>query len=166
MNRLTVILDDHVIARGMLSARSTTAGSEIARYWRRGVFELILTGRLVDEVARTLEHLHCSESRIMELVALLCERPECFVTLQHQRMRCLDPDDDHLFEAAVARGPSVLVSEDRHVLNPPHDLEVYLAERSVRVMTPGEFLSFIQARLFSSLALSAVSGGPTFVEAP
>lgn len=55
------------------------------------------------------------------------------VPIRHQRMGCLDEDDDHLLEVAVAGKADYLVSEDRAVFAPPPYVRAYLERHGIRV---------------------------------
>lgn len=96
---LRVVLDANVLAPGLVSTGSLAA--EIIRLWRLGLLEVLLTGKLVNEVAKTLKALGLDDPDVREIVELLCHNPNAIIPLKHQTFGCSDPDDDYLFETAI-----------------------------------------------------------------
>ncbi|HEY9084965.1 MAG TPA: PIN domain-containing protein [Candidatus Tyrphobacter sp.] len=145
-----MVLDANVLAPGLIGG--TSASAEIVRLWRRGIFDVLITGKLVEEVAQTLKVLGAEDQEVIDVAAILCSNPEFIVALQHQRMGCGDPGDDYLFETAFTGGASIIVSRDRSVLSVRASLKIALATKGVRVMSDVDFLDFFRAHLFSPLA--------------
>lgn len=50
---------------------------------------------------------------------------------------CRDPDDDKFLDAAISGGADVLISSDK-------DLQVLEAFRGVKILSPADFLSFLE----------------------
>ena len=66
MTRLRVVLDANVLAPGLVATQSSSA--EIVRLWRRGLFDVLVTGVLVEEVAQTLQVLDIRREEMVGLV--------------------------------------------------------------------------------------------------
>lgn len=141
-----------VMARGLVRRRASSAASEIVRWFRMGMFDIRLNGKLIEEIAHTLRHLGADDRDIRLFVNWLCER-ECIVPLGHQRMGCIDPDDDHLFETALLSGARIIVSSDARVLRPPIALAAWLKQHDIRVLDEAGFCQFMRQRVFSPMVL-------------
>jgi putative PIN family toxin of toxin-antitoxin system len=150
MSRLFVVLDANIIAPGLVSTRSSSA--EIVRLWRRGVFEVPTTGKLLEEVAKTLGVLGLSEEDVEALMAVLASNIDAIIPLRHQRMGCADPDDDYLFELAMEADASFIVTRDKSLLSPAEPLRAALLTAAIRVVDDVTFLEYLRRHLFSPLA--------------
>lgn len=153
MSRLVVLLDAMILARGFAQRRVKGAASEILRLWQSGLFEIVVSGKLVGETAHTLRLLGVSDPSIEAFVAALCLRDRV-VALQHQRMGCLDENDDHLLEAAIRGKAKIIVSDDkRGPLNLPLAAEESLRKEGVAVMSSAQFLRYLRDIAFSPFGL-------------
>jgi len=154
MTRLRVVVDTDTLAPGLVSKASPSAG--VIRAWRLGIFDLLRTGTSIDEVARTLRRLRVDEARIQRLVDALCSEPDLIVGILHQDLGCTQEKDNHLIEAAIVGGASIIVSRDAHVLDPPPHVEILLRRHRVSVMNPAQFLEYLDRQLFSPLLPNVV----------
>jgi len=140
-----------IIARGIVRRRSASVASEIMRWHRMGLFDAKLNGKLIEEIARTLRNLGVGTDKTRDSVNWLCQR-DVVVPIKHQRMGCMDPDDDHLFETAFVSHARMIVSIDANVLAPPAALRAWLVKHDVRVVGEAAFCQFMRERVFSPLA--------------
>jgi putative PIN family toxin of toxin-antitoxin system len=150
MKRLRVVLDANVLAPGLVSSQSSSA--EIVRLWRRGLFDVLVTGKLVDEIAKTLRALGLDDAEVMDLIEILGSQPDVIIPLQHQILGCKDANDDYLFETAIRGVASFIVTRDHALLSLPKPLERTLATHQIRVMTDVDFLNYVRRHVFSPLA--------------
>ncbi len=151
MNRLRVVLNANVLAPGLVSVSSASA--EIVRFWRTGLFDLLVTGKLVEEVAHTLDALGLDDGDIRDIVEILGgSNPDLVIPLKHQRMGCIDPNDDYLFETAFTGEAAIVVSRDRNVLSLPVQLRIAAETAGIRVMSDVDFLHYLRRSIFSPLA--------------
>ncbi|HTU71303.1 MAG TPA: putative toxin-antitoxin system toxin component, PIN family [Candidatus Baltobacteraceae bacterium] len=150
MIRLRVVLDANVLAPGLVSRRSSSA--EIVRLWRLGLFEVLVTGKLIGETAETLKALGLQDYEVVELVEIIASNPDAIVFLKHQVFGCVDPADDYLFETAIVGQASIIVSRDMDLQALPKPLQHQLNLHHVRVMTDLEFLAYLRRHIFSPLA--------------
>jgi len=128
------VLDANVLISAILSPRGSPA--RLLPAWQAGVFELVVSPRLLAELARALAY-----PKLARLIpsadadafvawiarsAVLAADPEGAPAI-----RSADPDDDYLLALATAER-AVLVSGDGHL--------TILADR-LPVRTPAEFLA-------------------------
>jgi putative PIN family toxin of toxin-antitoxin system len=131
------VLDANILISALLS-RSGPPGQILAR-WLAGEFELVVSPRLLDEVARTLKS-PTFRGRLMD------DEPPQFVALLEGATRVDDPDtvparapdpgDDYLLALAEAER-AILVSGDQHLLG--------LAEE-YPILTPRAFLETLETQ--------------------
>ena len=102
--------------------------------WRSGVFVTVVSGRIVDEVARVLiEELDVTEADTEEFVMLLCAVSDV-VPIKHQAMGCRDPNDDSLLETAIVGEADFIVTHDDDLLSLPSHVTEYLRSHGVEVL--------------------------------
>lgn len=127
-----------MIVSAVLSRRGTPA--KLLRVWLEGAYELVVSPRLLDELARVLRYPKISRSvtrgEADELVGLL--RRQALVLDdpgEPPLVSSPDPDDDHLISLA-ASAQAVIVSGDAHLQS--------LASR-IPVYSPAGFLTLLPA---------------------
>lgn len=134
---LRLVLDPGVLVSAIITPGGPPAA--ILRALRRGRFELIVSPRLLAELANVLgrEKLRAyvtldEASEYVEGLAVLAETvtdPEPAPSVSR------DPGDDYLFALAAATGASVIVSGDRDLLA--------LEEPPVRTLAPRDLLDLL-----------------------
>ena len=137
---MRVVLDTNVI----ISATLIRGGTEdqIVRAWQRGVFELILSPPILEEMGRALFYEKLREFRWMtvEEVAELLQalaQGSMVVSGQSKVKASRDPADDKFLAAAIEAETRFVVTGDRDLL----DLRRY---RNVRMITPAQVLRIIR----------------------
>jgi putative PIN family toxin of toxin-antitoxin system len=137
---MRAVLDTNVV----ISAVLIRGGKEdqVLRAWQRGVFELVLSPQILDEMGRALFYEKLRKARWMteeEVVALVRSLAQESV-LVPGRVRVAvsrDPDDDKFLEAAIEARAQYVVTGDK-------DLLVVKAHRGVRIVTPAAFLTTLR----------------------
>jgi putative PIN family toxin of toxin-antitoxin system len=152
MSRLRVVLDANVLAPGLLAAGSSSA--EIIRYWQAGVFDLLISGKLIGEVAETLMALGLSNDAIEELVAILCVDVDNIIPIKHQTFGLDDPNDDYIIETLIEGNGSIIVTRDKGFSDLSPQLRRMLAIRHARIMSDVDFLDYLRNHIFSPLIIS------------
>jgi len=115
---LRFVLDVNVLISGLLSRDGTPA--RLLEHWLEGHFELVVSERLLEELARTLREpklsKRISEDEAAQFVTLLSELAEVAADpAGAPPARSADPDDDYLIALAAAERAR-LVSGDSHLL--------------------------------------------------
>ena len=137
---MRVVLDTNVI----ISATLIRGGNEdqILRAWQRGVFELVFSPPILEELGRALfyETLRkfrwMTEEEITELLQTLAQG-SVLVSGRVKVKASRDPDDDKFLAAAAEAQARFVVTGDRDLL----DLKSY---RGVRIVRPRPFLTIIR----------------------
>ncbi len=142
MRKLRIAPDAMNLARGFVFRGAGSLGDRLVRAWLAGEVDFVLSGTLVDEVARTLSVLGLDDASIALAVATLCSG-DAIVAIRHQTMGCRDRKDDHLLEAALAGSARWIVSEDRDVLDLPRSVRTYLRSYGVEAIKLAEFLDIL-----------------------
>lgn len=139
---MRAVLDTNVV----ISATLIADGNEdrILRAWRRGVFELVLSPQILDEMGRALfyEKLRkvrwMSDAEVLLLVRALAQ--ESMLVPGRVRVEvCRDPDDNKFLEAAIEARARYVVTGDKDLLA----LRTY---RGVRIVRPAAFLGVLRTR--------------------
>lgn len=135
---MRAVLDVNVHVSALLSQRGAPAG--ILRAWRDSRFELIVSGLVLDELARALAYPKVRRRVSADDAAAYVSLLERTATIGVDapggtRFRSADPDDDYLI-ALAARERALLVSGDAHVLA--------LEEQLLPVYTPRAFLDLLE----------------------
>ena len=133
---MRAVLDTNVI----VSATLIRGGNEdrILRAWQQGVFELVLSPPILEEIGRVLSYAKIQKLRwtTQEEVISLLESLAGESVLVPGRLEVRasrDPEDDKFLAAAIEAGAEYVVSGDKDLL----DLRMY---RGVRIVTPAKFL--------------------------
>ena len=136
---MRVVLDTNVI----ISATLIRGGQEdqIVRAWQRGVFELVLSPPILEEMGRALFYDKLRKFRWMtvEEVAELLQalaQGSMVVSGRSKVKASRDPADDKFLAAAIEAEARFVVTGDRDLL----DLRRY---RNVQMITPARFLRII-----------------------
>lgn len=136
---IRAVVDTNVLVAGILSPRGAPA--EIWRRWRDGEFEIVVSPRLLTELADVL-----ARSSILRRVPDAESRPlRELLTAEavhrddppHRRRWSRDPADDFLVELAHAAGAHVLVTGDGDLLE--------IRDALLPIRTPRGFLDDLDA---------------------
>lgn len=137
---MKVVLDTNIL----VSAALISGGNEdrVLRSWQRGLFELVLSPQILEEMGRVLlsdrirRRRWMADTEVTRLLQLLAD--EAFLvtgSLSIQASR--DPHDDKFLAAAVEGRARYVVTGDKDLL----DLTRY---RNVQIITPAAFLELLQ----------------------
>ena len=136
---MRVVLDTNVI----ISATLIRGGKEdqIVRAWQRGVFELVLSPPILEEMGQALFYEKLRKFRWMtvEEVAELLQalaQGSMVVSGRSKVKASRDPDDNKFVAAAIEAEARFVVTGDR-------DLLALRRYRNVRMITPARFLQII-----------------------
>ncbi|HET7876938.1 MAG TPA: putative toxin-antitoxin system toxin component, PIN family [Methylomirabilota bacterium] len=137
---MRVVLDTNVI----ISATLIRGGNEdqILRAWQRGVFELVLSPPILEELGRALfyekfrKFRWMTEEEVSELLQTLAAS-SVVVSGRVKIKASRDPDDDKFLAAATEAEARFVVTGDRDLL----DLKNY---RGARIIRPLPFLKIIR----------------------
>jgi putative PIN family toxin of toxin-antitoxin system len=135
-----VVLDTNVI----VSATLIRGGNEdrILRAWQRGMFDLVLSHEIIEELARALSYDKLRKSRwitdedTLELLETLAHS-SVLVPGRVKVKASRDPADDKFLAAALEGEAAFVVTGDRDLL----DLMHY---REIRIVRPARFLQIIE----------------------
>lgn len=137
---MRVVLDTNVI----ISATLIRGGNEdrILRAWQRGVFSLVLSPEIIEELARALGYDRIRRLQWMtevEVRALLEALAQASILVPGRVAvrESRDPDDDKFLAAAVEGRAHYVVSGDR-------DLLVLQSYRGIRIIRPTAFLEILR----------------------
>lgn len=127
---IRAVIDPGVLIAAVLSAEGAPA--ELLRLWLDGVFEIVVSEKLLSELRGVLArpkfrtYLSLSEAeRYVSLLERWAERSaDAAVVAPHTP----DPKDDYLVELAISAKAAFIVSGDRHLTNLP--------DSKVPVLTP------------------------------
>lgn len=139
---MRAVLDTNLV----ISATLIQGGNEdrILRAWQRGVFELVLSPQILDELGRALFYEKLRKSRWMsetEVVSLLRSlAQESFLVPGQVRVTVSrDPEDNKFLEAAIEGRAQYVVTGDKDLL----DVRAY---RDVQIITPATLLKIVSKR--------------------
>lgn len=134
---IRAVIDPGVLIAGLISPRGAPAG--IIRAWQHGVFEMVISAKLLDELTATLlrpkfrqwigENDAVAFVEILRLSAIVVDDPATADRVSR------DPDDDYLIALARAAGAHVLVSGDRDLTSIDAD--------EPPIVTPRRFLETV-----------------------
>ncbi len=123
----------------------SSASSFIYQAFKRGDFQCVTSGPLVDEMARVLiEEFDVPREVVEDLVRLICGLAKV-VSIKHQVMGCTDVKDDPVLETAVTGAASAIVTRDAKLLNLPPHVNTYFRTRGIDVETPADFCRRLRA---------------------
>lgn len=133
---MKVVLDTNVFISGIFW--ETTASAQIIESWKQGKFTLVSSLAIVQELVETLREfrIQLGEELIRSWETIVIENS--FIVEPAVRVTVVrdDPSDNKFFEAAVAGGAELIISQDRHLLK----IGEY---QHVKVVLPQEFLKMM-----------------------
>ena len=136
---LRVVIDVNVFVSALLRRGSVPAG--VLHAWESGLYELVASDALLDELAPVLRREHIARriapDAASDLLALI--RSDAVLAADPPPARHVpsDPDDDYLVTLALTVGAQAIVTGDAALL--ALDLELQ------RILTPRDFLLAIES---------------------
>ncbi len=113
---MRIVLDTNVFISGIFWEGNFC--SQIIDKWRKGIFQLVSSSKLVEELAETLRSFKISmpEEMIQEWKNLIIETSILVDPTVAVKAVKDDPEDDKFIEAAVYGEADFIVSQDKHLL--------------------------------------------------
>jgi putative PIN family toxin of toxin-antitoxin system len=141
---MRVVLDANVVISALITPQGAMA--QVLDFWKQGVYELVLSPAILDEIARVAHYpriqgrYRLDDAEIDEFIRLLGE--EAMLIQPSFRVQAVaeDPDDDRYVECALAAGADLIVTGDAHLLK----LGDY---QGIRMTKPGDFLLLLRLLL-------------------
>lgn len=140
---IRAIVDTNVLVSGIVSQRlkPPTATAAVVAAWRTGLFELLLSKDIIDEVDRTLRKPYFArrvdDPTRARLLGLLRRRSRLVELSTRLTGIATHPEDDLVLSAAVSARADYLVTGDRPLL-------ALGSHQGVRVISPSAFLTVLQ----------------------
>lgn len=112
---------------------------EVIDRWKRGEFTLCVSGDLIDEYVEVLNRLGLQADLLQELLKLWRTGYNLVFTAETSPLQVLkhNPDDNVLFECAVALEAKMIVTGDKAVRKVGRYMDI-------EILTPAEFLERIK----------------------
>ena len=131
------MLDVNVLVSALLSRTGTPA--TLLREWLNGAFELVVSPRLLDELAGVLAYpkirTRVEATEAEAFLQLLATRAQVGLDSESAAAhRSADPDDDYLI-ALAASAQAMLVSGDSHLLSLANRIPVFTAAAFLRQLS-------------------------------
>lgn len=137
---MNVVLDTNVIISALLSP--TGAPAQVLDYWREGLFTVISSPQLIDELKRALTY-----SRVVKYLKLSDEDIDLFLKYFRQFSEVVepdfsldilkeDPDDNRVLECAAAGSAAYIITGDKHLV-------AFEEFRGMVILSPIHFISVI-----------------------
>ena len=128
---MRVVVDTNVFVSSFFGGKPR----EVIDCWKNGGIILCVSAPLVEEYVEVLNRLHADGPLIRELLDLMASGYRLAFTAKTGRLDVVDgdPDDNMLFECAVALKSDCIVTGDKRVRR----VGRYM---NVAVLTPAEFL--------------------------
>jgi hypothetical protein len=134
---MRVVLDTNIIVSAYLGG----ALEAIIVAWKSGEFTLIVSAAIVAEYLSVLRRpkFKLEYAEIDDFSALLIDRAEFVIPLEHLEAVPTDVTDDKFLEAAMAGGANLIVSGDGHLLQLKtfHDVSVITAREFLKRLNRG-----------------------------
>ena len=133
---MKVVLDTNVFVSGIFWEGNFC--SQIIDDWKKGIFKLVSSMEIIEELVETLKSfkIQMSEEMIKEWKNLIIENSVIVKPLIKIDVVNGDPEDNKFIEAAVSSKADYIISQDKHLLklkeyqgikimNPEEDLEAF-----------------------------------------
>ncbi len=141
---ISAVLDANTIASGVLGYKNTdnTPGA-ILRLWRKGIFILVISKHIRDEVKRVLQKPYFTSrltlQEISRIQALLRFQAKQILVSEDLSDITTHFEDDLVLAVAVSAKANYLVTGDGPLLR-----KVGNSYQGVKLVTPNEFLKILQ----------------------
>lgn len=115
-DRPRAVLDTNVFLSAFLSRNPTSPTKEVIQRWQAGEFVLLVSDKLVEELAEKLLSRGIDLALATEFLALLAELAE-WIDVPEDAVRPVipgDPDDDVILACAVVGKADYLITYDTH----------------------------------------------------
>ncbi|MGQ0524320.1 MAG: putative toxin-antitoxin system toxin component, PIN family [Betaproteobacteria bacterium] len=133
---MRVVVDTNVFVSSFFGGHPR----QIIDHWKQGSITLCVSRDLVDEYIEVLSRLGLRPELLQEVLELLATGFNLVFIATTRPLKVVheDPDDDMLFECAVALGAKAIVTGDKAV----RKIGRYM---NIEVLTPAEFLDKVNA---------------------
>ena len=138
---MRVVLDANVVISALITPQGAMA--QVLDFWKQGVYELVLSPEVLDEIARAArypriqERYRLDDAQIDEFIRLLGEEAMLIEPSLLVQSVVEDPDDNRYVECALSAGADLIVTGDAHLLK----LGDY---QGIRMTKPGDFLLLLR----------------------
>lgn len=141
-----VVLDTNIFIRSILSPKGL--GAKIVDLWKLKKYVLLLSYKLLDEIADVLLNpklmLKYNYSFVdVESLIILCKKQAIIIKPALIIQICRDPDDDKIINCAIVGRSHYLVSGDADLYD-DSDLKRILFEYGVQVIKPERFIEIFE----------------------
>lgn len=128
---MRVVVDTNVFVSSFFGGQPR----QIIDHWKQGAITLCVSRALLDEYIEVLSRLQLASALLQELLELLATGYNLVFTATTRQLQVVheDPDDNMLFECALAHGANVIVTGDKAV-------KAVGRYMNIEVLTPAEFL--------------------------
>ncbi|OGE36306.1 putative toxin-antitoxin system toxin component, PIN family [Candidatus Daviesbacteria bacterium RIFCSPLOWO2_01_FULL_39_12] len=143
---ISAVLDANIIASGILGFRNPDSiPGVLLRLWRKGIFALVTSKHLRDEVRDTLHKpyftTHLSPQEISRIQALLQFQTKQVLITENVPDIATHPEDDLVIAAAVSGKVDYLVTGDGPLLR---KVSKY---KGVTLISPNDFLEVLKKQI-------------------
>ena len=138
---MRVVLDANVLVSALISRSGAPA--RILDRWERDEFEIAISPAIREELDRVLhcprlqERFHLPERSIERFLRLLARQAVEAVATEELMVVESDPTDNRYLECALAAGAEIIVSGDRHLLEPGE-------YQGLQILSPAGFLALLR----------------------
>ena len=129
---MRVVVDTNVMVSSFLGGPPR----EVIDLWRKGQITLCVSQDLIDEYVEVLDRLSLRQDLVKELLGLWASGYHLVFARSPRRLQVLqdNPDDNMLFECAVALGAKVIITGDKAVRRTARYMDI-------EILTPAEFVA-------------------------
>lgn len=140
---ILAVLDANIIASGILGYRDPDSiPGALLRFWRKGIFILVTSKHIRDEVKNTLRKpyftTHLTSQEIFRIQALLQFQAKQVLITENVRDSTTHFEDDLVLATAVGAKADYLVTGDKPLLR-----KVGNSYKGVKLITPDDFLEVL-----------------------
>ncbi len=143
---ISVVLDANIIISGIIGFRNPDSiPGTILRLWRKGIFTLITSKHIRDEVKDTLHKpyfiAHMNSQEISRIQALLRFEAKQMLIIENISDIATHPEDDLVISVAVSSKADYLVTGDKPLLR---KVSKY---KGVKLISPNDFLELLKRQI-------------------
>jgi putative PIN family toxin of toxin-antitoxin system len=138
---MKIVLDTNVLASGVSGFRQpSSTPARLLSLWRDGIFDLVISSPIVEELSRTLSkpyfQQHITAEQVDRAIMLLHARAVLTLVGTDVQGVATHPEDDVMLATAISGGVDYLVTGDRRLR------EVGSIE-GIAILSPREFLDLL-----------------------